>query len=134
MSKNKNVSKNIRNGTLVTFKDSYLEKGRNTKSKGKDIRVGAVIDSNRFDEIAVLKQQHSLNAIVSGKRTFNPNIKTKKYKGQPLKVDGKNIRIKTDARISSKTANELKRKSLKEFPKNIRKPNKRRLKELKGRK
>lgn len=131
----KNVSRTIKNGTLVTFRDSYLENGKNTKREGNDVRVGVVIDSNRDDKVAILKQQHSLNSISYNNRSFNPNIKTRNKNNELLSIDGNNVRLQTRVQnsISEKESNELKRKALKDTSKNVRKPNRRRLKELKNR-
>lgn len=95
-----------KNGTLITFRDSYSEYGKNTKTKGEDIRVGVIIDTNRLDEIAILKQQHSLNTLSVEKRTFNPNIKTKNYKHEPLKIDGNNVRSKSKTCLTPDEDNE----------------------------
>lgn len=130
---NKNVSQKVKNGTFVTISDHELEHGKNTKSHN-DTRIAVVIDTNRQDHLAILKRQHCKNGIWNGSDCFNPNIKTKNNQNNPLKIDQKHIRIVKGKVYSPNQANELKRKALKEQPKNVRKPNRRRLKELKGRK
>ena len=134
MSKNKNVSLQIKNGTCVQIRDSYLEHGKNTKGKHTDYRVATVLDSNRNGEIGIIKRQHIKNGLDIKNETYNPNIKTKNYKDEPLVIDHQNVRIIKTKKFSESEANELKRRALKEQPKNVRKPNKRRLRELKGRK
>lgn len=146
--KKKNISKTIKNGTAVIFKDKNLEFGRATKKPGHEIRLGHVIDSNKKNEVAIAKRQHSSDAISiqievldpKNKKQiieykYNPNFKTKDKDGKPLKIDGKIlIRANSKKDITPKQANEIKRQGLKEKSKNVRKPNKRRLKELKKRK
>lgn len=134
MSKNKNVSKTIINGIAVKFKDGDLEYGTNTKKPGHEIRFGNVVDSNRDGNVAIVKKQNASNAIKIGINLYNPNLKTKDKNGNPLTIDGvilKRANEKND--ITKKQADDIKKQALKERPKNIRKPNKRRLRELKGR-
>lgn len=134
MSKNKNISRTIKNGTLVQVRDSYLEHGKNTKGRNQDYRVATVIDSNRNDEIGIVKRQHATNAIEINGEFYNPNIKTKNKDNKPLKIDHQHVRIIRTRSYTERDANEIKRKALKEQSKNVRKPNKKRLRELKGRK
>ena len=129
----RNVSKKVENGTFVKFNDSYLEHGKNTKGKN-DSRLGVVIDTNRRDEIAILKRQHAKNSVQLGEDSFNPNIKIKNKNDKPLKIDNDHVKKVRRKKISRKEANQLKKQVLKNQPKNVRKPNRTRLRILKGRK
>ena len=55
----RNVSKNIRNGTILQTRDEYLHNEGSYRKKGYEkkgnYRKVAVIDSNRNDELAVVK-------------------------------------------------------------------------------
>lgn len=131
----KNVSKKIKNGTAVLFKDKNLEHGKNTKDSKHEIRLGHVIDTNSKNEVAIAKRQHAKHSIQVGENYYNPNFKTKDKNGKPLKIDNKTLkRASKKQDITPKEANEIKKQGLKTTNKNIRKPNKRKLKELKGRK
>jgi len=131
----KNVSDTIINGTAVMFKDGDLEFGKNTKSKDHAIRLGFVIDSNKKGHVALAKRQHSNDPIQIGNIFLNPHFKIRDKNGNLLSID--NVILTRAAKhrdISPYEANEIKRQGLKDKPKNTRKPNRKRLKELKGRK
>lgn len=148
--KNQNVSSTIQNGTAVIFEDQNLEFGRDTKKEGHKKRFGHIVDSNKKDEVAIAKRQHSSEAIsiitkipdpknkektIKFEQQYNPHLKTKDKNGNPLKIDGTILmRANPKHDITPKEANEIKKQALKDKSKNIRKPNKKRLKELKGRK
>ena len=100
---NKNVSKRYPNGRTLKTKDKYLPIDRNGKSTDpKDERWVAVIDSNRKDELAVVrlttqKQANttSLPTYKKGNRKesfFKHFVEIEDRSGDPIKVDEKKFK------------------------------------------
>ena len=50
--KRKNVSQSVQNGILIITSDNNLYA---TDGKGKKVRMATVVDSNRADELAIVK-------------------------------------------------------------------------------
>lgn len=91
MSKKKNVSRTIKNGSILHSRDEFFQyEGKYRKpgyqNKGNYRKV-AVIDSNRRNDLAVVKL-HSKSGIAlpSGKACFKPFVET-------LDNDNRRIRI-----------------------------------------
>lgn len=132
----KNISKVINNGAFVLTKDHLLfgADGKSTK-----IRMATVVDSNRDDEVAIIKYTTSG---INGKEfennkgfdRFSNVIFTKDINGDPLTLNRDNSVIQrgTSKRdITAKQANMMKKYDLTESK--YKKRNLKQLKELKGR-
>lgn len=96
----KNVSKRYPNGRTIKTQDKYLptdKKGKSTKQKTK--RRVVVVDSNRYDELAVVRLTTQNQPNTTELRTYKKgNGKTTYFKhfveimddeGNPIKIDGK---------------------------------------------
>lgn len=96
----KNVSKRYPNGRTIKTQDKYLptdKKGKSTKPKTK--RRVVVVDSNRYDELAVVRLTTQNQPNTTELRTYKKgNGKTTYFKhfveimddeGNPIKIDGK---------------------------------------------
>ena len=57
--KSKNVSKTVRNGTILRTRDEYFKGDKNYRKPGYEkaghYRAAAVVDTNRDDELALVK-------------------------------------------------------------------------------
>lgn len=139
----KNVSRKIPNGTVVFTRDEFFEdhngyikeKYRNST---KLYRETTVIDSNRNNELALIKHQsNGVYYVVNNKgqkEFYNPYIKTKDDKGNPIKLGEKFQRGPSKYNVSPKSANKMKIRSIKNKNDKTRKTNQMALKSLKGRK
>ena len=96
----KNVSKRYPNGRTIKTQDKYLptdKKGNSAKLKTK--RRVVVVDSNRYDELAVVRLTTQNQPNTTELRTYKKgNGKTTYFKhfveimddeGNPIKIDGK---------------------------------------------
>ena len=142
--KRKNVSQKVRNGTTLQTRDEFFEDNNGfKKDKYKDkpdifYRNITVVDSNRNNELAVIKHQSSGMFSVKNNakqdRKYNTYIKTKDNEGKPIKVGKKFKRANPNYDVTEKKANEMKKNSLKSSNKKINKQNRKVLRILKGRK
>lgn len=148
MKKQKNISKDIPIGTTLQTRDEYLLSGAGKTNikpnhpNSRDLyrRVG-VVDSNRKNEIAVIKLgtkgRHSLDKYLNGKSKYNAFIEIQDDKGNSIKIDNVKF-VKNPSRrdISKKDVNEMKKNALvnKKTSASLRKENRDKLRELKGRK
>lgn len=134
MSKNKNISKSIPNGTILQTRDEYLHNEGNYRKPGYDnkgnYRKVAVVDSNCNDELAVVKLYSK-----SGKSLKNTNSK---YKPFVETLDDKNNRIKVSNKfipngqvLSKQNLNTIKIDSF--TTPSVRYKNKKKVRRLKGR-
>ncbi|MBR2970029.1 MAG: hypothetical protein IKC49_03140 [Clostridia bacterium] len=141
--KRKNVSQKIKNGTVILTRDEFFQDNNNyikPKYQGSNTlyREATVVDSNRNDELAVIKHQSSGKFSVKKKNNkiskYNTYIKTKDNEGKPIKIGEKFKQSNPKYGITEKQANKMKKKSIKSPNKRIAKDNRIVLKELKGRK
>ncbi len=132
--KRKNVSQTISNGTLIITNDKDLSGADGNSTK---IRMATVIDSNRDDEVAIVKYTTSKK---HGRKFKNSNgfiahgdrVITKTIEGKPITIDGRRFVIGSKNRsITQNQANEIKRRNLKESK--YKKENRKYLKNLKKR-
>ena len=96
-------------------------------------RKVVVVDSNRADELAVVKlttskQGTALPDYQQGKSKYRPFVATKDDENKPIKVGKKFLPNKPQKDVSQKDVNQIKKDSIK------RKDNRNKLRELKGRK
>lgn len=137
----KNKSKKVPNGTIVQTRDDYFSgQGKyqkpNYQNKG-NYRKAVVVDSNDRDELALVKITSSGRAQSTKKGTkFRPHVLTKDNTDSAIKENSKFIiprrRGKIKNKITSGEANEIKKASVND--KKHGNVNKKRLRDLKGRK
>ena len=133
----KNVSKKVRNGLILQTRDEYFEGKGDYRKPGYEnkgnYRKAVVVDSNRNDELAVVKGITSgTNLKIPGIKTIKPYIETKDNKGRPIVVGRKFIN--SGKIISQKDTTKIKIECLRNATRNLRKQNKKKLRKLKDRK
>lgn len=137
--KRKNISQKIPNGKIVRTRDDYLESGKYYQKQGYsnkgNYRMGIVVDSNKYDELAIVKgTTSSKGKKIRGNTATKPYIETKDNEGKPIKAGKKFIPNKTKNEFSKHEVNLIKKQALKEAPIKIKKQNQKKLHELKRRK
>ena len=136
--KSKNVSKTVKQGLIVHTRDEYFRGAKDYRKPGYEKSTGnyrqaAVVDSNRKDQLALVKLTTSEKAIpLNEKGGFRAYILTQDENGRPIKVSGKFIPDSKGKKLPKEQVNKIKKESLSD-PKTG-KENKRRLRRLKGRK
>lgn len=140
---NKNISRKIPNGTVILTRDEFFEDNNNYikdkyKQNRKYYREATVIDSNRRNELAIIKHQSSglfsVKNNVGQLRKYNTYIKIKDNNGNPIKLGIKFIRGPKKYDVKEKYANDMKKRSLLSKNKKIANQNIKVLRELKERK
>ena len=135
--KRKNVSQKIPNGRTLQTRDEFFEGQEKYRKPGYEnkglYRKVVVVDSNRADELAVVKlttskQGTALPDYQQGKSKYRPFVATKDDENKPIKVGKKFLPNKPQKDVSQKDVNQIKKDSIK------RKDNRKKLRELKGRK
>lgn len=135
--KRKNVSQKIPNGRTLQTRDEFFEGQEKYRKPGYEnkglYRKVVVVDSNRADELAVVKlttskQGTALPDYQQGKSKYRPFVATKDDENKPIKVGKKFLPNKPQKDVSQKDVNQIKKDSIK------RKDNRNKLRELKGRK
>ena len=133
----KNVSKKESNGTIVQTRDNYFKGQKKYIKEGYtnkgNYRKAVVVDSNRKDELALVKITSSGEEI-DGVKT-RPFILTKDDLNRPIKeskkfIINKNKNGSPKNTIDSKTANSIKKRAVNNIKTG--KSNRDRLKELKN--
>ena len=136
-SQRKNVSQKIPNGRTLQTRDEFFEGQEKYRKPGYEnkglYRKVVVVDSNRADELAVVKlttskQGTALPDYQQGKSKYRPFVATKDDENKPIKVRKKFLPNKQQEDVSQKDVNQIKKDSIK------RKDNRNKLRELKGRK
>lgn len=143
-SRRKNVSQKIKNGTTILTRDEFFEDHNNYRKEEyvnrPDVfyRSATVLDSNRNNELALVKQQSNGKFSVKKKNGkvsyYNTYIKTKDDEGKPIKLGTKFKRANPKYDVSTQKANTMKKHCVKSPNKKIAYENRILLKELKGRK
>ncbi|MFA5659793.1 MAG: hypothetical protein WC968_00050 [Bacilli bacterium] len=138
--KNKNVSKKIKNGTTLQTRDEYLGNSKYIKkehpSKNDLYRKVVVVDSNKNDELAIVKLTtkggHGLPNYKKGKSTYKAFVETES--------NGKKIIVDNNRFVKNKTNDHLSKEDVVEIKKNVfknsksSKLNRKKIRVLKGRK
>lgn len=141
--KHRNMSTKIKLGTTLQTRDEYFAGQKNYRKPGyensKNYRKTVVVDSNKRDELAVVKLTTAKKAMElpnyqKGKSRFNAYILTKNDDFKPIKIGKKFTKNKSKLNMSKHDVNYIKRISLKETSGRLRKTNKKRLRKLKDRK
>ena len=115
--KRKNVSQTIPNGTFIITNDKYFS---DTDGKSNKIRMATTVDSNRDNEIALVKYTKSNRhgrafSNTKGFKRHGDKIFSADENGQAIKIDGvKFIKGSSRRNISTKQANEIKKRNLKQ--------------------
>ena len=134
--KRKNISQKIPNGTILQTRDEYFEGAGGYRKPGYEskgnYRKAVVVDSNKFDELAVVKLTTQKGYKIDNKSNFRPFIETKDNNLKPIRESGKFI--KSNKMLSNKQVNKIKNISLTKPGVNIKTNNREKLIELKGRK
>lgn len=133
--KNKNVSKNVKNGTILQTRDEYLHKQGNYRKQGYEkkgnYRKVVVVDSNRRDDLAIVKLYSKSGEELEGTNSrYKPFIEI---------LDNENKRIRTGKKFINK-GQKLSPKNVSKIKKDCvsnpksRYQNKKKLRKIKGRK
>lgn len=139
----KNISKTIKNGTVLKTRDEFLEDNNGyikPNHKNDDIlyREFITLETNRKGEIVGVKiQSGGKNSVFNASRQeerYNLILKSKDNKGNPIQLGEKFKRVKVKYHISERDANKIKREAVNHPNSKIRKQNLNKLRELKGRK
>ena len=135
--KRKNVSQKVPNGTILQTRDEYFEGAGNYRKPGYqnkgNYRKAVVVDSNRNNELAVVKGTSKGKPLNNPQFLgYKPFIHTIDDEGHPIQVNSKFII--NNSFLDSNAINEIKRDSLKNSSNSLRKQNRTKLRNLKGRK
>lgn len=135
----KNISQKIPNGTTFQTRDEYFLGQESYRKPGYEdkgfYRKIVVVDSNRNDDFAVVKLGTSngkrLPGYQKGKSRYRPIVLTKDDDGNFIREGSKFLRNKPKQRMSNRDVQGIKRDL---FAGQYKRMNKKRLRELKGRK
>jgi len=132
--KNRNVSKNIPNGTILHTRDDYIYGSQNYRKPGYankgNYRKVSVVDSNKNDDLAVVKLTTKGKTIPGEKSTYKPFVETLDDNGNPIRIGPKFI--SRGAKLSKSAVSIIKKDSFNNS--NTRKVNRRKVRDMKGRK
>ncbi len=134
MSKKKNISKTVKNGTILQTRDEYLHNEGNYRKPGYknkgNYRKVIVVDSNRNDELAVVKL-YSKNgtSLVGTPSKYKPFVETLDNENNRIKISKKFIN--NGQKLSNSNVSTIKKDSF-TTPK-VRHKNKKKVRRLKGR-
>ena len=132
--KNRNVSQTISNGTILHTRDEYLFGAKDYRKpgyekKGNYRKVG-VVDSNKNDDLAVIKLTTKGKSLPGEKSTYKPFVETLDDDGKPIRIGSKFI--SRGAKLSKEAVSIMKKDSFKDS--NTRRTNRRKMRDMKGRK
>ena len=135
----RNVSQNIPNGTIVHTRDEYFMGQGDFRKFGYtdkgNYRKSVVVDSNRRDELAVVKLGTSSGRLLphygTGKSRYRPIVLTRDDEGAPIKLGHKFVRKGVSSEMSQWDVNKIKKDLI---AGKHGQSNRKRLRELKGRK
>lgn len=137
----KNVSLKTPNGRTIQTRDEYFEGQKNYRKLGYEkkglYRKAVVVDSNRKDELAVVKLTTSKKGksldYKEGKSKYRPFVLTKDDKGKPIKLGSKFVKNSPKADVSKKEVNKIKKDLFRGKSVKTSKDNRKKVRELKGR-
>ena len=94
MGKKKNVSKKVRNGTVLQTRDEYIFGSKGYKKPGYqkkgNYRKVAVIDSNRRDDLAIVKLYSKSGQPLNGTASrYKPFVEIMDDKGKRIRIGAK---------------------------------------------
>lgn len=134
----KNISKNVPNGTIIHTRDEFFLGQSNYRKPGYEdkglYRKTVVVDSNRMDELALVKLGTSsgktLTNYKNGKSKYKPIVLTRDSNNNPIKIGHYFVRKSRANDMSLHDVNKIKKDLFRGKNKSS---NRRRLRELKGR-
>ena len=93
--KNKNVSQSIKNGTIVQTRDEFFQGQKKYRKPGYgnkgNYRKAVVIDSNKNDDLALVKLSTKGNPLPDSVSKFKPFVETKDERNKPIRLSFKFI-------------------------------------------
>lgn len=133
--KRKNVSQKYRNGLILQTRDEYFEGEGNFRKQGYEnkgnYRKAVVVDSNRDNELAVVKLSTKRGIKLNDKSNYRPFIETRDNEDKAIKVSNKFMATKKA--IEKRKVDAIKINSLKNSGKDIGTANSNKLRQLKKR-
>ena len=130
----RNVSKKVPNGTVLHTRDEYIFGSQNYKKPGYqnkgNYRKVAVVDSNRYDDLAVVKLTTKGKTLPGEKSTYKPFVETLDDNGKSIRIGSKFI--SRGAKLSKQAITIIKKDSFRDSK--TRKSNRRKVRDMKGRK
>lgn len=137
MKRHKNVSQKVPAGRTLQTRDEFFEGRSNYRKPGYEnkgnYRKVVVVDSNRDDELAVVKLTTSAKGQpLSNQERFKPYIETRDDRGRPIKTGRKFVPNKAGKDLPKQDVDHIKRVSLADKKNKTR--NRKRLRKLKRRK
>lgn len=133
--KRKNVSQKYRNGLILQTRDEYFEGEGNFRKQGYEnkgnYRKAVVVDSNRDNELAVVKLTTKRGIKLNDKSNYRPFIETRDNEDKAIKVSNKFMATKKA--IEKRKVDAIKINSLKNSGKDIGTANSNKLRQLKKR-
>ena len=128
----KNISKKVRNGLILQTRDEYFEGKGDYRKPGYEnkgnYRKAVVVDSNRNDELAVVKLTTKKGYKLNNKSRYRPYIEVKDDTHKAIKV-GKKF-VPTNKTIDTHKVKKIKRNCLRNPNKSIRDDNRNKLREF----
>lgn len=140
--KRKNVSQKIPNGRTVQTRDEFFEGQSNYRKPGYEgkgfYRKGVVVDSNRANELVIVKLTTSKAGKVlpdykNGESKYRPFVETKDDKGNPITIGTKFKENRPTSDLSIKDVNRIKKDAFVNSSNRVKKENKKKVREMKGR-
>ena len=138
MAKRKNVSQKIPNGRTLQTRDEFFEGAGDYRKPGYEnkglYRKVIVIDSNRFDDLVVVKGSTKGLKIQGEKKTrFKPIVETKDNKGKPIRIGKKFKENNSRKDLSRQQINQIKKEVYKNSHNLTIETNRKKTRKLKGR-
>lgn len=141
--KRKNISKNITNGRIVRTRDEFFEEANGfTKpdhpNKNDYYRAAVVVDSNKDGDLGLVKLTKSsagkeIAGYKKGKSKYRPYLYTKDNEGNAIRIGKKFKEMPPKDDIPKNKVNEIKKELFVNSSRRLKKENKRKARELKGR-
>ena len=135
MNGKKNVSRKVRNGTILQTRDEYIFGAKGYKKPGYqkkgNYRKVAVIDSNRRDDLAIVKLYSKSGQPLKGTASrYKPFVEIMDDKGKRIRIGSKFI--DKGQRLSKENVAVIKRDCFKNP--SVKYKNRKKMRTLKGRK
>ena len=135
MSKSKNISKNVPNGTILQTRDEFLHNEGNYRQPGYknkgNYRKVVVIDSNRNDDLAIVKLYSKSGTSLFGTNSrYKPFVETLDNENKRIRVGRKFVR--NGQLLSKQNISQIKIDCF--TTPNVRYKNKKKVSKIKGRK
>lgn len=141
--KRKNVSQTIPNGRTLQTRDEYFYGQGDYRKPGYEdkgaYRKAVIVDSNRKNEFVVVKLTTSekganLPNYKGGKSSYRPFVETMDDKGNPIKFGSKFKENPPSADMAKNDVNKIKKELFVNSSNRTKKANKKKVRQVKGRK